>query len=687
MKAFSCTFLWVIFNGTHLIAQDTIDTSEPLIVYADKLNPDWLDLDGSAAFLSGDYLKKQRFHTEHDFLASAGLYLGTPAAGQLSIRGLNNDNVLGYFGTRSNSIVTNLVNGVPLSTTSSRYFPRILWNTEEVTVLKGGQSTTHGPNALGGIIYYRDIAPTFDHSGSLRTEFGNFNTFRFSLGQNWTASEHVAMRFDYHRHSTDGSVENVTLNTHEWAKINRHHYKFQTLWEKDESSLHFSLEHDISNSNPFGLSRSFNGFSDSDRRTDENTRTFYPSTLWLGTLSFNTQLDNGISLTNHFGVSLLNVDLLLDFDGSAALPWFADVYFDEHHFSNDFYLTGQHAQHKWSLGSYVQHSSYDVGYEGSGLVGAGIPFESFAEEKVQIAAIYGKYNYTINEKLNLIAGLRINHEEREVKARGNTAFTPPASTSEEHSYTDVLPSLTLAWSPSDTTTTGLKLSRNYRGGGVSYAPSNGINRIYEPEYSNDIELYTRSDLSEKLRLNGAIYYSRLKNMQVPLQVPGGVPTIDTLIQNIGEGRKYGAEIQIRWEPISDVALDWVASYTHTEFLELTLNGIDRKGQAFPNAPEFQTSLGISYLPEHGLFGSIRVSWADSSYSQPQSPTLTALEERTNVSAKIGYKRDQWQIYAYADNLLNDNYALGRTDFTALGLSTVTKMNEPRTYGIGFSTEW
>ena len=129
------------------------------------------------------------------------------------------------------------------------------------------------------------------------------------------------------------------------------------------------------------------------------------------------------------------------------------------------------------------------------------------------------------------------------------------------------------------------------------------------------------------------------------------------------------------------------AWVETEFDSLTLNGVDRSGQAFPNAPEWIASIGLDYRHATGWFGSTIFSYADSTYSEVSSPQVTALESRQLLSARIGYAWDHVSVYAFGSNLLDDEYALVRFDNSSIGLSVTGKAAAPRVLGIGAEFKW
>lgn len=51
-----------------------------------------------------------------------------------------------------------------------------LWDLSRIEVLRGPQGTLYGRNAVGGALNYLTNDPTYDWTGKVRTQFGNFNT-------------------------------------------------------------------------------------------------------------------------------------------------------------------------------------------------------------------------------------------------------------------------------------------------------------------------------------------------------------------------------------------------------------------------------------------------------------------------------------------------------------------------------
>ena len=142
-----------------------------------------------------------------------------------------------------------------------------------------------------------------------------------------------------------------------------------------------------------------------------------------------------------------------------------------------------------------------------------------------------------------------------------------------------------------------------------------------------------------------------------------------------------------WRPTDGLSIRNSLAYTQTEFRELVLGGINRAGLPFPNAPEWTASLGINYQHPSRWFASTIFSLADSTYSYANQPESTALESRKLLSARIGYAWESSKIYLFGSNLLDDEYAVSRTDNGTIGLPIIGKAGPPRSFGIGFELTW
>jgi outer membrane receptor protein involved in Fe transport len=145
-------------------------------------------------------------------------------------------------------------------------------------------------------------------------------------------------------------------------------------------------------------------------------------------------------------------------------------------------------------------------------------------------------------------------------------------------------------------------------------------------------------------------------------------------------------VELVWES-GDFSAGLTAGYLNARYDELVLNGVDRSGQSFPLSPEWTVGLGMSWSPRTGWFGEASLNWADTCYSQGDSPGGTKLEARMLLSARTGYRWEKVEAYIFGSNLLNEEYAMSKSDFSGVGQPISAKLGMPAVVGTGMTVRW
>ena len=677
-------------------AGEEVQGLSPLVVSGEKLNSRE-DLSFGADSVLGaeaiDAVPAGAGNYQDLFALFAGTYPGNPSAGTFSLRGLSQDNVFGYLGTGSNALIHVMLDGAPLSPASLRYLPPVLWDLERAEVLRGPQSGSHGPNSLGGALLLQTRPPGFDAAGKALSELAEYGGLRFGLAQDFTLlPDELALRMSYLHHQSDGHETNLFSSNDAFGAIRRDQLEARLRWspgKTPDAIFDLTLVQDRFRGNPFAMVVEKPGGSLFQRETSVNTESAYPADRLAAILNATLALPQDLELRSITSAQRLDIEQSYDLDASSVLNWLIAGFRNETRFTQDLFLADQSGPWQWRIGAYAEHSEYNFGSAGVGFAPfpAGSPFENEGSETVDIAALYGRGDWELIEKFHLTGGLRLNHENRLLDYASAFGPFPAASFSNETTETAWLPQLGLSWRPQVDRVFGFQVARGYRGGGTSYAPSLGLTQDYDPEYSWDMELFTRLGISEAFQINTALFHSRIEDQQVPVNVPGGFARIDTLIENAATASRRGAELEAHWQPSEALTVTGTLAWVRTEFDSLSLNGVERSGQPFPNAPEWIASLGITYRHATGWFGSALFSYADRTYSEVGSPQVTALESRQSLSARIGYAWEHARVFCFGSNLLDDEYALFRSDNSGVGLPVTGKAAPPRMLGIGIELTW
>lgn len=690
----SARFLPLLMCPVALCAETQI--LPPLMVTGDKLATQAEQVSGSVTVLGPEQLAAlppSAGNYQDLFALCAGAYAGNPSMGTFSLRGLSQDNVFGYLGTGSNALITVMQDGAPLSPSTLRYLPPLLWDLNGAEVLRGPQSLSYGPNSMGGALLLHNRPPGFDSHGAALSEVSEYGGLRAGLAQDFTLlPQELALRVSYLHQQSDGQETNTYSNDDQFGATRRDDVEARLRWhpaKNQDATFDLALVQDRSRGNPFAMVVEKPGGSLFDRQTAVNTDSSYPADRQAATLNATVALPQDLELKSTTSLQRLDVNMAYDLDASTLLNWFTLGFRDETHLSQDLVLAKREGRRQWLIGAYAEHSEYEFGSSGVGFkpIPRGSAFDNQAAETVDIAALYGRGDWEFVDHFHLTGGLRLNHEDRQFDYTSAFGLLPPTASSNQTTSTEWLPQLGLSWQPERDRTVGVQMARGYRGGGTSYAPSLGLTQDYDPEYSWEAELFTRLAVTETIQVNAALFHAWIDDQQVPVNVPGGLARIDTLISNAAKASRQGAELETRWQAAEGLAITGTLAWVQTEFDSLILNGIDRSGQAFPNAPEWIASLGVDYHHATGWFGSALFSYANSTYSDVGSPKNTPLESRQLLSARIGYAWQHASLYLFGSNLLDDDYALFRSDNSSIRLDDTGKAAPPRLLGIGAALHW
>ena len=248
------------------------------------------------------------------------------------------------------------------------------------------------------------------------------------------------------------------------------------------------------------------------------------------------------------------------------------------------------------------------------------------------------------------------------------------------------------------------MSTGFKGGGVTARPfteNQAINGTFDPETLTAYEIGIKSDLlGRRLRLNLSGFYNDYKNIQLPLAdcaildgfAPGTDPFPCAAIGNAGDGKMYGAELELAANPVDGLDIDASLSWIDGEWKRIgaSVGNSIRIGDPI-TTPNWRASFGIQYRADLGTSGSITPRF-DLAYTGKQSlgrlPGSSTLDY--NPSRVIGNARLTWRnedenlsISLEVQNLF-DKYYLLPIRFAALYASagtTYSNVGRPREWAV------
>ena len=676
--------------------------SEDVTVVGSKLDTGRQEFGTSVAYLSAERLETDAIFTVEDaFDRTANAFTGTAGFGAYSIRGITNIGLTTSF-SRANALSSVLLNQTALSPTTGDYLKPSLFDASSVEILRGPQSTLQGPNSLIGSVLINYNKASFDgYRGRVRFEGGGLGTMRTSIMQNVELVDDVlAARVTYENRQADGAVTNVVHDVHDVQRTDEQTVRLQIGLRPradDRVAVDLTWMHNDSDSNPFALvaPNPRTGSELYDREQNYSRLDEYPFTFDLVNLEASVELTDRWSLTSVTGYSAFDLEQRFDGDLSEFDILNVDAAGADTLASQEVRATYSGGAVDAVAGVFVSQGDYGFGFHGVGFfpdgMGGVMPFNSTSDlnEEVDQLAVFGRAEWTMGDRLLATAGLRLNRETRGTdNFVDNNGFVSDLTA--EETFQQLIPSASLSYSLTPSTSVGASYARGYQAGGIAFAVFLGQAESYGEEFTNNYEFFLRHRSADgRITLNANIFSIDWFDQQVPYTPPFGFPGFDQFIENVGESHLQGFEVETELYISRDLQMFAALGVNDSRFDDFVLDGVDLSGRSFPNSPGWNTSLGIVWQPAAGWFAGSTFNYTDSAYAEIAAPDLTQMTTRELLSGRFGYRfAEGWSIYAWGTNLLDDDYELGLFDGRQFNLPTAYgRLGDPRAVGVGVDFGW
>jgi len=435
-------------------------------------------------------------------------------------------------------------------------------------------------------------------------------------------------------------------------------------------------------------------------------------------------------------------------------------------FFQEFRLSGNFSKGTWVAGvNYEDMETTDVFLQSYGHSSV-VPIFGFidygptapnSQQDVTTWAAFANVEYSLNDSVILQAGVRYTDQERDFNGCTNdggdgtwaltSAIIQPflGSTNPlqvepgECSTTGAAPDFNpvpnghdlsldedntswrvgVNWAMNDETLVYGNVSKAYKNGQFPTLPGSALVQLQAvvQEELLAYEIGAKSTLLDgSLQLNGAVFYYDYTDKQIlgALEDPvfGALPAL----VNVPESSVQGYELIATWLPIDGLTISPSVSYADTE-VDGTFRNFDAffkpgfndgtkdfSGQDFPQAPELQANLAITYswavMNGWTAFVGTNVNYQEETHSffvdeckEPGVPctredaqeisgdTTLPVPDRTLVDVRAGIENNNWKIWAWGRNVTDEYYWTRHSKVN----DTIVKLTAmPRTYGISVS---
>lgn len=455
-----------------------------------------------------------------------------------------------------------------------------------------------------------------------------------------------------------------------------------------------------------------------------NTRGFQ-DTEWLN-LSLKTELDVAFgdgTITSIFGYRDYLQDGFSDIDASIVQVFDAAFNVDQEQFSSELRYNGRLLNERLDVTAGLFYFQQDLAYEEQRRVG-GTPlnFDGGGVLDHETFGIFASIEYDVSDRLTLNAGLRYTDETKEAEiaqielaADNSPCFIINGGAGDRNCTLEAFPTFsTDNFSPKigfgyqfqDNFRIYGHWSRAFRAGGFNLRNTEDptANLVFGPgpfedERIDSFELGFKSEPIAGARINGAIFFSQVNDLQREVNVAGGTAVVQQIITNAADADLLGIEIDALWPVTNNFIINGSIGLIDGDFTNVTinLNTPDSAGLALPAGDDdleldiprlapFTASAGITYLHDanYGRYA-VNLNYSHRDETPFTDNNLGFLNTQDRFDASIGLTMESgWNFTLYGKNLTNE--VLHGND-TQLSNGTFAPLSKGRVVGIELNYEY
>jgi iron complex outermembrane receptor protein len=693
-------FLLSVLLCTDALA-DAYDEVEPdtvrldtVKVTANKMEENLKDVPQSITVIGEVELEERGIQNIEDVIdAIPGMFITPNHGSGINFRGLNPS-----MFTDNNPVVM-YIDGIPYS--SKRGFDLAMVNVQRIEVLRGPQAALYGKDAMGAVINVITREPTNEWGGKANVEYGNLNKMlgqfmvngpvqkdklfvslsgRYTQDDGWIKNDYPDMEEDANRERDMWVNGQVYFTPTERLKLRLslvHAYKKQH-WA-DEYALmgahdlddfnrddaeHVRYEvptwNDVeTNAQSLAGSYEFDGFTLHSLTTHNNIHSRGDYDMDHS----DTPMFLGLRMFDDAKVDSWGQELRVASNNSKGFRWTGGVYFDSEQRKQGPY--GQEMP-MYMGGQFLGNYNYDC-------------------KSTQHANTYAAFGQVMiplwTDAFELTLGARYQRVQKDIDL---SMYATPVGTTGPAAYTyegdktwdAFLPKAALTYIINENWTTYVSYSQGYMPGGFNTYASGGDedDNTFEPEFSSNYEWGLKASYGS-FSMAASVFYMDIKDIHV-YKSEGNM----YVTSNAERAHSQGAELEMKYAPWDRLELSTAMNVIEAKYDEFDTGTADLSDEDIEQTPSYSIRFGVAYHDPTGIYGRADVRHiGDVSYYRGSQEDFVTADPYTILDMKVGYRIEDWDIYAFAKNLTDEKYV---NAFRSNSVFGVTGFGEPRTFGMG-----
>ena len=686
---------------------ETNDTLEEIIVTANFRATALMETVGSVSVLTESTITERAAQHLQDILNSVPNVTWAGGASRVrfvQIRGVGD--LEQFYDPKYYPSVGIMLDDLELGDTANA---GMLFDIDQVEVLRGPQGTRFGASGHAGMIFMRSNAPTDVFEGQLSSGAGNYDSYNLGLVLSGPLNDQLSARLAVQQNNSDGYIDNDHLDRDDTNDLDEFTSRARLRWTPSDTS-----QYDFS-ANYFDADNGYDAWSLDNNRT---TFTDQPGTDKQETAAF-TGAGNwllGDTYTLEASISYRDADLHQDYDADWVSDAFCEMFLcssgndtaseiferkNERWVADVRFLGSQDTiaggDSRYVIGLYANDGSQNLDYDYLSLYG---DFSSSSDYDTERYALYGEYEYAVTTDLSLIAGLRLERFEDDYS--DTNEFT---SDNSDNLWGG---EISFRYTLDDDTMVYATVARSQKPGGVNTTASatrlfmspvfqtftqGKLNFDDETLINHEIGLRTEQ-FDQRLTLSIALFYAKRDHAQLENWMWDSDSALWIgYLDSTSDTTSYGAEIETSFAVNTYVTLFANLGWLDTEVDSIEAFDLDleqfitKEDRDQAKSPAYQYNIGTRLSFSEHWSGRLEVEGQDDSYFGYYHDGK--LDSYNLLNASVRWQSETFSVSLWGRNLSDEDYAVHglyfgadpRDNFGAWQNQTYLQLGEPRTYGV------